>query len=411
MGTVISRALAFAGSVVVARILSPVNFGQLAVIQSTGVLATGLISGGLAVTATHFVAMHRERSPAVSIHHGVSAIMLAFYGGLLGAFMVCLLAGPIARYILVDAALVHGLTLSALYILFSSVSGVALGLLYGLNEFPQASAIAILRAALMVVLQVAGSLRWGMDGAVAGLVASEAIVLLYICIVVVRVVRRTGYTGRWWPTRSSARELLSFSVPALLASTATQPALWLTGILLAREVDGYAAVALFNVADRFRQILVFLPSTLSPIALSYLSTFHGQGDSGGFRIVLKWNIIASIAFVLPPTALVLLFASEALSLYGPDYAGGTTTLMVLAGSSIFVALNNVLGQTLVSTGRIWWRFAFDAMLAGVLICCGYLLVPALMSEGLAHTHFIAYGVVTVGLALFLRWSPLQKPVP
>jgi len=92
MGTVISRALAFAGSVVVARILSPVSFGQLAVIQSTGVLATGLISGGLAVTATHFVAMHRERSPARvdtpwgERDHARNSMAESW------AFMVCLLA-------------------------------------------------------------------------------------------------------------------------------------------------------------------------------------------------------------------------------------------------------------------------------------------------------------------------------
>lgn len=409
VGTIVSRVIAFIGSVILARLLSPVCFGQLAVIQSTGVLAAGLISGGLAITATHFVAVHREASRESSIRFGVSALMLALCAGTLGTLAVLFLAGPISTQLLADASIQQGLALSSLYIVFSSVSGVAVGALYGLNEFRQATLITVLRAALMILFQVSASVQWGMEGAVVGLVASEGAVVLYVGILIAWLVRKERWTGPWWPTWNTVRELLGFSLPALLASAATQPALWLTGVLLVQEPGGFAAMALFNVADRYRQMIVFLPSTLSPIALSYLSSFHGQGNTGGFRIILWWNVIATVAFAILPMVLLLTFAREAMGLYGPDYVGGETTLMILTCSSVFVALNNVFGQSLVSTGRIWWRCAFDIVLAAALVGSGWLLMPALMAEGLAWAHLIGFGVVTIGLGVSLRWLSSGLP--
>jgi hypothetical protein len=71
-------------------------------------------------------------------------------------------------------------------------------------------------------------------------------------------------------------------------------------------------------------------------------------------------------------------------------------------------MNAVLGQALVTTGRIWWRFGYDLLLAGVLLAAGWYLIPAFAAEGLALTSVLGYTLTSIALALHLRSSSLRR---
>jgi O-antigen/teichoic acid export membrane protein len=121
--------------------------------------------------------------------------------------------------------------------------------------------------------------------------------------------------------------------------------------------------------------------------------------------------VSALVVLLPMVAVVAL-APLAMSVFGAEYRQGTTTLVVLAASTVAVVFNNVLGQVLVSKGAIRWRAALDVLLAVVLVLVAWPAVPELRDRGLAVAHLTAYGVTTLALiapvAYYLRQPAISS---
>jgi O-antigen/teichoic acid export membrane protein len=68
-----------------------------------------------------------------------------------------------------------------------------------------------------------------------------------------------------------------------------------------------------------------------------------------------------------------------------------------------MVLNTVLGQTLISTGSMWWRMALDLLLAATLAATAWWLIPWAGALGLAIANVVAFSVTSAALGLLL-WS-------
>jgi len=183
-------------------------------------------------------------------------------------------------------------------------------------------------------------------------------------------------------------------------------AMWFSNVLLVRQPNGYAALGLFNAADRWRQLVLFLPASVSPIVFSLLSSLHGQHDRAGYTQLITMNLWMTVATVVIPSVVLAWFASFAMGLFGADYRSGSATLMILATSSVAVVFNTFLGQILVSKGAIWRRFWLDIFLAVCFAFVSWRLIPAYQEKGLALGSLIAYGATT--LLLFLLTVQLNR---
>ena len=190
---------------------------------------------------------------------------------------------------------------------------------------------------------------------------------------------------------------------ALSGSACNTLVLWFANVLLVAEPEGYAALGIFNAADRWRQLLLFLPASVSPLMLSMLSNLHGKNDPVEYRRLVGLNLWISFSTVLIPSVIVALGAPWGMLVFGEAYRAGWMTLTVLAISSVAVTMNNVLGQVLVSQGGIWVRFLLDVFLSAVLAVTSYFLIPQLRDLGMAVSSLIAYGAT----ALALSWPVMR----
>jgi O-antigen/teichoic acid export membrane protein len=141
-----------------------------------------------------------------------------------------------------------------------------------------------------------------------------------------------------------------------------------------------------------------------------LSNLHGKNDPAAFRRLIRVNIGVSMAIVIVPAAAIMLLAPLAMGIFGTEYAEGSYTLVILAGSAVAVVLNTSLGQVLISRGAMGWRFGLDVLLAGVLALASWWLIPAWRDQGLALASLIAYSATTLALIPPVAWH-LQKPEP
>lgn len=409
VGAVCSRGLTFVASIILARTLNIEDFGAFSLVQSTLAFLAVFSTAGLGLTATKFVAQHRSIRPHEAqqfIHH---TLILAAISGTLVACASFFFASTLARQVFGSSELADDLRIASPFLLFSAIAGVQTGVIVGLEQFRTLAAANTVRSGLQLLLMALGAYYWGVLGAIGGQVTAEFAGMVVTQVMLIVTMRRLSLNnvtaGFEW---NKIKALMKFSIPAFLASVVLMPAMWLSNVLLVRQVDGYAALAVFNVADRFRQLILFLPASLSPVVLSMLSNLHDGDQRVDRSKVFSMNLKMTLVSVLVPSAVIVLLAHWSLALYGSAYESGSATLLILTLSASFVALNTVLGQPLVSTGRIWYRFAMDSVLAVLLVVFSLLLVPSMKDQGLALANLGAFGI-TVGGLYFLQHKSRAMP--
>lgn len=412
VGAVVSRGLTLLASIMAARTLGTAGFGELGMIQNTQGLFGVLAGAGLGLAATKFVAEYRSVDPLKASRCIILATLISVIAGLIGAIILFVYAGDLALSVLKAPHLVGELQVATGLILFGAVNGVQTGALAGLGDFRAVARLSILRGACLFFALVIGIRAAGVMGGVIGLVVTEALAVCASQIALGRVFPlrwKDAFTGPDAVLDITA--MLRFSGLAISASLATTLAFWFVNVMLVNGRDGYVALGVFNAADRWRQVLLFLPAAISPILLSMLSNMHGKNEVDGFRKLFRVSLLVNIAVVVLPALLLIQFAPQAMNLFGTEYRDGTLTLIILSFSTLAVVLNTILGQVLISKGAMGWRFAMDILLSCVLSFVAWLLVPIWREQGLALAYLISYSVTAVALIAPALWYSTEKKDP
>lgn len=397
IGAVVSRGLTLASSVVAGRLLGTTGFGEVGMIQSTQGLF-GIVAGaGLGLAATKFVAEFRSIDPAKAGRCVTQATTIALISGTLMALGLLVLSGVIASSVLNAPHLTPELQVATGLVLFGTINGVQTGALVGFGAFRTLAVLNGIRGVFLCVSLIAGIKLAGVLGGVIGLVVTEAIAVLANRVALRRLLPEAGVG----PDRSAGWSELTmmgrFSVLSLLGSVCTMSAMWFANVVLVSQPDGYASLGVFNAAERWRQLLLFVPASFSPVILTMLSHLHGTNDPKAYRRLFGLNLAVSITVVVVPAIGIILYAPAAMGLFGDEYRDGRMTLVILSASSVVVVLNNLLGQILVSRGAIMGRFVLDVLLAAVLALASWHLIPIYRDLGMALGSLIAFAVTSAAL--------------
>lgn len=285
--------------------------------------------------------------------------------------------------------------MSTILVVLTAVTGAQTGVLAGLEAFRAVATTSIVRAVILFLAMTLGAWWHGVTGATVGLVLAEGLAVAINRRAIRDTCTRAGIGSAERADWQHARGVIAFALPSLLSSLATQPALWFGSVLLSTQPGGFAALGIYNAADRWRQLLLFLPATLSSNLLATLSNLHGESNRADYRRVFRINLVVMMLAVAGPAALLSLLGRLSMRAFGPDFATGSVTVTVLAVTAIFVVLNNALGQVLVSQGLVWWRFGLDVLLSAVLAICAFSLVPRWHEAGLALASLAAYAATAL----------------
>ncbi len=123
-GAVISRALGLASSIIVARLIGKVGFGELGMINSTIGMLGPLAGFQMGLTATKHVAELRDKDPIRAGRIIGLSSAVVFVTGTLAALALVVLAPWMATKTLAAPHLSGLLQISSLMILFGALSGV-----------------------------------------------------------------------------------------------------------------------------------------------------------------------------------------------------------------------------------------------------------------------------------------------
>lgn len=407
LGAGIAHGLQLAASVVTARLLGRVGFGELGMIYST-VGMFGVFAGfGLGLTATKHVAQFRTQDPERAGRIiGLSAITATVSGA--AASLLILMTAPFLAARTINAPhLATELRIGCGLLFLNALNGAQTGALAGFEAFRTIAKANFTRGLLSFPIMVIGVRFWGLRGAVCAMVIVAAAGWLINHIALRAECRKAAVHVRFSRLRSELPVLWRFSLPSVLASAMTGPVTWACRAMLVNEPNGYAQMGLFSAASQWRLALLFLPAAMGQIVVPVQSSLLGFDNKAPAKKVLRWGMGAAGLVTAPFAFGLLFFSTRIMRFYGEGFADGGVVLSTVAVTTLLLAVQQPVGHVIVASGRMWTGFIMNLGWAIVLLGTSwFLLDKGWGALGLAIGFLVAYvahGLWTFGYAMhFLR---------
>lgn len=407
LGTVLGRALALLGQVVVIRSLSPSAFGTIALVY-TGLLTIsqlGLLGIPKGVTRL-FSAKDSEREQYDILRSGY---LIALGGAVILATVVYVSRSELAG-VMRNAELAPLIVAFLPLILFFPISRVSIAALRAQQKSLQMTLTKDIlpRSAAIVVFLGFAYVQRPFDGAIAYWLvvplASSVLALVFLS----RNLSADAFRVRL-PDVSVARELWSFSWPLAVGASL---------ILLMSNLDvlmiGYFLesddVGFYRSVQPLRQITQFVLQSFVFLFLPLATTFYSRGDFEQLRTLYttasKWVAVLTLPFVL----VFSLFAADVVRVFfGAEYLPGAPALSVLTAGLFFNALvgpNGAMIQAL-DQSKLEMYAAAVAVVANIVL--NVLLIPPFGIVGAAFATVVGYVVFNVVEVSAIYWVSGANP--
>lgn len=408
VGTVGARGITLVSSIVVARLLGPVGFGEFSAVQSTVGVVLVVAGLGLGITATKYVAELRQVDPARTARMIALCGTVALVAGGLIALLLVGLAPTIAARVLAAPQLAPALRVSALIVIFGTLVSMQAGALAGFEAFDTIARIRLAIAPPGVVVIILATYFGGVTGAIAGLGAVQ--LLNWVVNRRALAVRSHGL-GRLrfvWPTADERRALYTYSAPSVLNSLVIAITNWVAVAALVNSKGGYAQMGIFGAANQWLLALLVLPTIIGQVIFPHATRVLKEGYKPALRL-LRHATLASAAVSIPIVLVGCVLSPVLMRAYGAGFHDSSATLVVVLVTAGLMAVQTPAIYIVSAAGSMWlllvtylmWSLVFIGMTVGT-VQWGAL--------GLASSRLAAYVVHSIAILLTARTALRQKSV-
>lgn len=388
VGVVSARCLGLVVIILVARLMGQENYGKLGIIDSTIEMFNAFAGFGLGLTTTKYIAeFRRTDKPRAGRIISLSTVFSLVSGSLL-ALSLAIFASPIAERLLSSPQLEDTLRIAAIGVVFGGLSGSQSGVLRGFEAFKELSRIQVVTGVVKVPMMIAGVLLADLNGVVVAIVADEGLTCLLKGITIRQLARKDAIHIDFSHALHERNILWKFSLPNLISSLLVMPVNWFLQVLLINH-SGYADLAIYTVASKWKLYINFLPEILSSSYLPIMSSMREPSKRRRFMVsncLLTSGVGGSIVFA------IVLAAPWIMGAYGEGFLRGVLVFRVLCVTAVADAVNMILFQTILASGKAWLRLVSNSGWAITVSSLGFFLVPRWGAIGIAATFFISYAI-------------------
>jgi O-antigen/teichoic acid export membrane protein len=397
-------------SIITARLLGKVRFGELGMINSTIAVFSILASLGVGTAAIKYVSQWRHSDPARTGRFIGLLIKVSVASGFIVMLAVFLMGPFFASHLINAVQLTNPLRLSCLLLFFGTVNGAMSGCLAGLEAFKKLAQVSIMQNIINFFAMITLVWMFGLPGAITALVIVSFATLLLYYVTLTNQCNSLNipitFTNSW----QDISLLSKFSLPLFIASMLASPTVWVLNTLLVRQHNGFADMGLINAANQWRIGILTLPSIFCSAALPILSSEQDKVDSGPTQFKIMMDMVEKLAIlaVLPLYTFVIFFGDTIMRLYGKNFVNGYPVLLGLSCAAGIIALVGPLGTALAAIGRNWIGLAINLIWAIVLIAVSYIAIP----RGGAISYSYCYAGAALLLFVMNSWymKPLLFPI-
>jgi O-antigen/teichoic acid export membrane protein len=161
-------------------------------------------------------------------------------------------------------------------------------------------------------------------------------------------------------------------------------------------------VGLFAVAWRIALLTNVMISGIAGMAAPSFAEMYATGDRGGLRRAATHAVAMGLGLTAGPVLVMLMVPETLLGLLGQGFAGGATTLRILALGQLAAACFTALPELLGMTGHLADLRRINAASLLVLLAGCALLAPTLFNNGVAVATALAILVNGLGAAMAAR---------
>lgn len=400
-GTAAGKLIVLVAGIVCANILGKVGYGQLGIVRSTINLFVVFGMAGMGVTASKYIAQYKNTDKEYAGKIASITQLFAVLAGCIACLVVLVFAERLASSALNAPQLAPEIRVGAVLLFVTILNGAQSGILAGFEKFRAIAKNTFIASACEGSLMVLGAWLNGVFGAVLGFGIGYAV--LYVCnrFSINSACRECDIRQQWRGIKpADLRILYRFSLPAALSSILVMPAYWIVRTLIIRY-DGFGELGIYEAADQWRLIILFIPGALSQIVLPILSNVLEENGAQSFWKVIWSNIAINAAITAALSLVVMLCGEWLMQLNGKEFIG-SATVTCLAFSTVFSSAATVVGNAITSRGRVWTGFAFNFVWACMFIGFSlYALDLGMASKGVAFALLAAYALHTTFQLVYL----------
>ncbi|MEI6456946.1 MAG: oligosaccharide flippase family protein, partial [bacterium] len=278
-GAVISRTLAIAASILVARLVGKNDFGGIGIIQSTIVMLSSFAGFGAGIMATRFVAQYCRHHPQKAGSIIFLADSVTFVLSLVISLLFFFFSGPIAAGALAAPALAPLLKISAILLFFNTLIGTQLGILTGFEAFRKIARINLGIGIASMILLPLGAFMYGISGAIWAMTSVAVINWILNLFTLRGIYRQNNIRYKFEFRKEEAGLLWTFNFPSFLSSLTFTSAGWICNTMLV-NATGYGEMGVINACNSWYTAILFFPTIVSGIILPVMSERLGINETG-----------------------------------------------------------------------------------------------------------------------------------
>lgn len=392
IGTAVSRGLSLAATILTARFLGTVNYGELGIINSTIVMFSTFAGLGLGITCTKYIAEIGKRDVEKTGRIIGLTTLIGLFTGSIMAIALFFAAPYLATNTLNAPQLSRQLRIASIILLLDTQTGVQRGSLAGLEAFKEIARIGILQGMIGFPVLVGGAYLFGLNGAVWGLVINSSIGYILNKVTLEKLQRISGIRPIYKGALSENKVIWNLSIPSMFSNVMVGPVTLIGNTLLINTCNGYTQLGIFNAGNQWRNLLGVLPATVGSVLLPIISSLSKEKNNKIeiLNIVLGWLIVIIIAFPL------MAFPELIGLLYGNAYSGEkfTQSFVLLMMVGCILAFKEGIARKLIANDLMWWGFTSNLLWAALFIFT-LTKVKGLGASGMAIAYVISYAINTL----------------
>lgn len=394
VGAIISAAMGFALTVVLARALGDIGSGIVLQAIAVFTIVLSFARSGMDSTAV-WIMPRLAASDAAQLRPALRVLFTstAIVSVLLGAGTVLLAplfaTGGHAAAELAQAVAIVGWFLPAGALMLVGLSATrGLG---GVVPYVAVGSIALPVSRPIIVATIAG---FGGSLALVTLGWSIPLPLALVAAIVVLVVqvrrheRSAGVRGGWRVDPALRRTIWGYSLPRVLSAGLEQSVLWLD-VLLVGLISGPAAAGIYGGASRFVSAGLIIDTSLRVVISPRFSTLLAGKLIGDVKSLYRTAATWLVVFSTPIYIILAAFAPVVLGWLGPDFTAGSASLAILSAGAILTFTAGNIHSVLLMSGRSGWGALNKAIVLGINVVGNLALIPIWGIDGAALTWAVS----------------------
>lgn len=365
-GNILATLIAFAGSIVIARLLTPDEYGLISAALIYPGMLIGLLDLGLNAALLRYSASRDSRVVGV-------AMLFKIIVAVASAMLLYMFAEQMALS-LNRPGIEFYIRILSIYAACTIVAEASIQVLIGLNRYMEASLMYVLRNVVRIVTAVALIVMGlGVYGAIWGFSAAGIAMIIYVSILYPRELKPG-------PAKSVFRELIAYSLPLYIPVVLGMPLNQVANIFLARRVSNFE-LGNYSVATNFTVIISIIGGAITTSLFSVLPSINSREKA---RVVVeKATRYTTLIMVSLALGLVVLAKPIVYLVYGHRYAEAPLYLALLALTPLLAPLGTyVVAPFLNSIGKTRDTMKINLVYQAVFVPLAVALIQPLGVTGL-----------------------------